>query len=589
MELAMSLLIMLGGAAVFMYGMKQMGLSMEKGAGDGVHKLFQKISKNRFVDYGIGIGATAIVQSSSATSIMTVGLANAGIVDVQNGAGMILGSKVGTTLTAFMFALSGVSKGGFSVSALFASFAFVGVMILYISSHEKLRTYALFLTGFGMLFAGLELMETAIGGPQSILSVELQKLFQYDFMFNPICLVLLGMLFTAIIQSSTAATGLFLIFLTTGVIASVDQSFFLIMGANIGTCTDGLMASIGTNANGKRIAFFHLLSSVTGAVMFSVILVLLKAPIVSLFESLFPENPAWSLATFNLAYNVIYTLILLLFLTPLVNIIKKIIPEGQPKKAKVKYIDDRLVATPSLAIKNALREVYDMAVMAQENVDLAFAGLIQEDMGKSSQIAAAEDDIDELTSALAGYLIKMSGAAAASVEHDKLIGSLHHVINDIERIGDYAVELAKETGDMQRSDAHFMNETKEELQQIYAKIPEMFSLALETFRTRKTTHLANIAKLQAETAEAIAAARDMHIMRLSTNMYSIEVSKSLYSTLFSFERIVGHIVNVAFSIRSDTGSKAEAFEVIQKEGRKETRKEARKKTRKGKKTKEGFD
>ena len=357
MELIMSLLTMLGGVAVFMYGMKQMSQSMEQGAGAGVHKLFKKISKNRAIDYGIGIGATAIVQSSSATSIMTVGLANAGIVDVFNGSGIILGAKVGTTLTAFIFALSGVSKGSFSMTALFSAFAFVGVMIIYTSSNERLKKFALFLVGFGMLFSGLELMESAIGGADSILSVELQKVFKYDIMHNPICLVVLGALFTGIIQSSTAASGLFLIFLTTGVIGSVDQSFFLIMGANIGTCTDGLMASIGTNASGKRIAVFHVITSMIGAVMFTIILMIFRDPIVNLFESVFPGNPHWSLATFNLAYNVIYTLILLLFLEPLVNMVKKIVKDGEPEKAKVKYIDERLLTTPMLALENTFREV----------------------------------------------------------------------------------------------------------------------------------------------------------------------------------------------------------------------------------------
>jgi Na+/phosphate symporter len=559
----MSLLVMLGGVAVFMYGMKQMSMSMEQGAGAGVHKLFKKISKNKVVDYGIGIGATAIVQSSSATSIMTVGLANAGIVDVKNGSGMILGAKVGTTLTAFMFALSGVSKGGFSMSALFASFAFVGVMIMYMSNNDTLNKLSLFIAGFGMLFAGLELMEYAIGGTDSILSVELQKVFQYDIMYNPICLVILGVLFTGIIQSSTAATGMFLIFLTTGVIGSIDQSFFLIMGANIGTCTDGLMASIGTNANGKRIALFHLLSSVIGAIMFLVILVIFRAPIVNLFEGIFPGNPHWSLATFNLAYNIIYTLILLVFLTPLVNMVKKMVKEGQPKKEKVqvRYIDDLLLATPMVAIENSFKEVLGMAAMAQKNVERAFEGLIKEDTSESKKIAETENSIDNITRALASYFIKIS-SATISMGHEKLLGGLHHVITDIERIGDYAILLEKETNYMKQWDAHFMEQTKDELQQIYSKVLETFSLALETFKTREIDNLETISEKQAEIKNLINETRDVHITRLNSNMYSIEVSKSLYSVLFSLQRVTDHVVNIAFSIRSDTGSKTEAFEII---------------------------
>jgi Na+/phosphate symporter len=564
MELLMSILIMLGGVAVFMFGMKQMSLSMEQGAGAGVHKLFKKISKNRVIDYGIGIGATAIVQSSSASSIMAVGLANAGIVEVKHGSGMILGAKVGTTLTAFMFAMSGISKGSFSMSALFASFAFVGVLIMYMSNNEALNKFALFTVGFGMLFAGLELMEYAIGGSDSILSVELQKVFQYDIMFNPVCLVVLGVLFTGIIQSSTAATGLFLIFLMTGVISSIDQSFFLIMGANIGTCTDGLMASIGTNEKGKRIAIFHLLSSVVGAVMFSIILVIFRTPIVNLFENLFPGNPQWSLATFNLVYNVIYTLILLVFLTPFVNLVARMVKDKKNKKVQVNYIDDLLIATPIVAIENSFKEVYRMAKLSRENVERAFEGMIKEDTGESKQIAETEDTIDNMTRALAGYFIKVS-AVTRSVEHEKLVGGLHHVINDIERIGDYAVLLAKETNSMKQSDAHFMEQTKEELQQIFSKIVDMFALALISFKTRETDYLEKIAKIQAEVKELITATRDVHITRLTSEMYSIEVSKSLYSVLFSLQRVSDHIVNIAFSIRSDTGSKKEAFANMKKE------------------------
>ena len=564
MELAMSLLLMLGGVAVFMYGMKQMSLSMEQGAGTGVHKLFKKISKNRVFDYGVGIGATAIVQSSSATSIMTVGLANAGIIDVKNGSGMILGAKVGTTLTAFLFALSGINKGSFSMSAVFASLAFVGVIIIYTSSSESLNKFALFLTGFGMLFAGMELMEFAIGGSDSILSVQLQNVFQYDIMYNPICLVVLGILFTSIIQSSTAATGLFLIFLTTGVIGTIDQSFFLIMGANIGTCSDGLMASIGTNANGKRIAIFHLLSSVFGAVSFTILLIIFKTPIVTMFEQIFPDSPQWSLATFNLFYNVIYTLILLAFLTPSVNLVQRMVKDKELKGVKVNYIDDRLLSTPAVAIKNACKEVSHMATLAQENVALSFAGLINEDTSQSKLIAVAENDIDYLTKTLAEYFIKIS-AATLSFEDGKLVGGLHHVISDVERIGDYAVLLAQETNSMKKGDIHFMAETKEELRQIFVKISDMFVLALTSFKTREINNLKEISAIQMDIQELISAARDVHTERLNSNMYSVEVSKSLYAVLFSLQRITDHLVNVAFSIRSATGSKIEAFENIKRD------------------------
>lgn len=201
MEILMNLLLMLGGVAVFMFGMKQMSSGLERSAGSGIRNLFKKFNKNRVLNYGIGIGATVLVQSSSASSIMTVGLAHANIVTVKQGAGFILGAKVGTTLTAFIFALSGVSKGGFSISSVFAAVAFVGVIIVFSTNNETLNKIAPFLIGFGMLFIGMEVMETAIGGPDSMLSIQLSQVFKYEIMQNPILLVILGILFTGIIQS----------------------------------------------------------------------------------------------------------------------------------------------------------------------------------------------------------------------------------------------------------------------------------------------------------------------------------------------------------------------------------------------------
>ena len=556
----MSLLTMLGGVAVFMYGMKQMSQVMEQGVGATWRNLFKKINKNSAVNYGVGIGTTAIVQSSSATSIMTVGLANAGIVDVKQGSGIILGAKVGTTLTAFIFALSGINKGSFSMSAIFSALAFIGVILIYTTNKDSLSKVALFLLGFGMLFVGLEVMEFAIGGSDSLLSMQLQKLFQYDIMYNPILLVLLGMLFTGIIQSSTAATGLFLIFLTTGVIGSIDQSFFLIMGANIGTCSDGLMASIGTNSNGKRIAIFHVLTSTIGALAFSVILMMFRLPITNMFEGIFPDNPQWSLATFNLVYNVLYTLVLLVFLNPLVDLVKKIVKDKKSKTAKTHYIDERLLATPQVALDQAVKEVSNMAIMAHENFSLAFNGLMHEDMSQSKKIANMEYQVDDLTRALVDYFIKIS-STAISAKSGKLIGSLHHITNDIERIGDHAVLLAKETNYMKQLDVRFIDETKAEMEEINSKISKMFELSLEAFNTRDPENLEEISEIHVKIISLIATATNANVLRLNSNMYSIEVSKSFYAALLSLQRVADHIVNIGFSIGSDTGSKAEVFGV----------------------------
>jgi phosphate:Na+ symporter len=564
MEILMNLLLMLGGVAVFMFGMKQMSSGLERSAGSGIRNLFKRFNKNRIFNYGIGIGATVLVQSSSASSIMTVGLAHANIVTVKQGSGFILGAKVGTTLTAFIFALSGISKGGFDISAVFAAVAFVGVIIVFSTNNETLNKIAPFLIGFGMLFIGMEVMGTAIGGADSTLSIQLSKVFKYEIMQNPILLVILGILFTGIIQSSTAATGVFIAFLATGVINNIDQSFFLVMGANIGTCSDGIMASLSTNANGKRIALFHLLTSVIGAVSFSIILVLFRTPIINIFEGLFPQNPQFSLATFNLIYNTIYTLVLLIFIDPLVILVTRLVKDKQQKLEEVSYIDEHFLQTPVVAIEQALKEMRDMAILAKENIDRSFASLVNEDMSQSKEIADVEYRIDFLTNKLTNFFIKIS-LVNKFADDEKLIGGLHHVTNDIERLGDYAILMVKETSYMKENNVKFLDQTKHELDLIYRDISEMFNLGFDAFANRRTENFRKISNLHKEIKKLIASTRDEHVVRLSSGMYPVEVSKSIYSVLFSLQRISDHIVNIAYSIRSTTGSKKEALKAIENE------------------------
>lgn len=249
-------------------------------------------------------------------------------------------------------------------------------MIVFSTSNETLNKIAPFFIGFGMLFIGMEVMESAIGGADSTLSIQLSQVFKYEIMQNPILLVILGILFTAIIQSSTAATGVFIAFLATGVIKDIDQSFFLVMGANIGTCTDGIMASLTTNANGKRIALFHVITSVIGAVTFTIILIVFRVLITNIFESLFPGKPQFSLVTFNLIYNTLYTLLLLAFIDPLVNLVTSLIKDKEQKLEEVSYIDESFLKTPAVAVEQALKELYDMGALARDNIDRAFRALI---------------------------------------------------------------------------------------------------------------------------------------------------------------------------------------------------------------------
>lgn len=332
MEIFMNILLMLAGVGVFIAGMKMMSNGIEQNAGGRLKKMFKKISGNDAVGYGVGVGVTAIVQSSSATSVMTIGLANANIISTRQGASIILGAKVGTTITAFIFAISGLSSGGFSIGVLFSACAFIGVIIGTVAEKDNTKKIALFLTGFGMLFLGLEVMGSALGDTDGKLGQALEVVFGYEIMKNPVILMIIGIILTFIIQSSSAASGIFITLLKTGVLSSADQSFFLMMGANIGTCSDGIMAAFGSNASGKRLAVFHIITSTAGAVFFALILGTFRTPISNMFNRFF-IHPEWSLAVFNMSYNLIYTLALLPFIDSLIKFTERFFTKNKKTKA----------------------------------------------------------------------------------------------------------------------------------------------------------------------------------------------------------------------------------------------------------------
>ena len=551
MEIVMSILLLLGGVGVFIAGMQQMSKGIEQSAGKGVRRMFDKISGKRVAGYGVGIGTTAVVQSSSATSIMTIGLANAGVVNVPQGASIILGAKVGTTLTAFIFAMTGISKGAFSMGIIFASLSFIGVLMSMICKKENLKKLALFLTGFGMLFLGLEAMGMAIGDSGSVFGETLSKLFQYEAMKNPIVLLIIGTVFTCIIQSSTAATGIFITLLKTGVLPSVDQSFFLIMGANIGTCMDGIMAGFGSNTAGKRIALFHVLTSTIGAVLFTAILMLFRAPIVNLFNT-YILKPEWSLAVYNLLYNLIYTLLLLPLIPALVKLTEKLIKEKSiPEKKVLGYLDDRLLTTPAIAVTQIKKEVKHMALLAAENLNRAFNALVNNDVSQEAEVRNTENIINQLNQDIADFLIKFSSVTENRSE-ELLIGTTHHIINDIERIGDHAQNFMDYEVIISKSGENFSDTSIEEIKEMYAKVREAMLLGVKIYAENDHRKLEQISALEEQIDTMNRTLADRHISRLANGVNKIEV-QYFYDIISELERIGDHVINIAYSIDNPLG------------------------------------
>ncbi len=332
MDIAMRILFLLAGCGVFLMGLSQMSSGLERCAGPGMKRLFARISKNRVSGYGLGAGATVLVQSSSATSVMAMALAGTGIITLFQGASIILGAKLGTTMTGIIIAFFTIEKGGLSLGIIFSSLTLVGVMLNLFCKVERIQRFSLFLTGFGLLFLGLEVMGSSF--KDESFSYAFTNLFAKHFNSMIVCTIA-GMLLTVIVQSSSAASGIFLSMLGAGVIKDLQPAIFLMVGANIGTCITAMLASIGAPKNARRIAFFHLFTSIIGAVVLGTTLVFISRPLADTLMRVFPDNKI-SLALFNVGYNLIYSALLLPFINPLINLTRKIIKDKPLTAAECK-------------------------------------------------------------------------------------------------------------------------------------------------------------------------------------------------------------------------------------------------------------
>jgi len=570
MNIPHSILTLLAGIGVFLASISMLSASLNKNFGHRMRGLFKKVGTNRFAGVAIGTGVTGVIQSSTAVTVMTVGLVNIGVLTLFQATSIIMGANIGTTFTNFLVALETLEIYGneFQIKYVFMALAGIGVIMKMAFKKEKIHTIGELLIYIGLLFIGLNLMSSAFnnntvkeffsGNPDQ------NKVGLFEKVNFPLLLILLGALFTAIIQSSTASMAIYLIMVGTGAMP-VHVALFLILGTEFGTCSTALFSSIGTNANAKRAALTHFFYNIFGTIFFAAILWPLYAytNVVGSLEAALGK--VWLVALFPLVNNITSVAILVWFIKPFNKLICKMVKEKESEEDKVRNSlrDENLFKTPTLAIEKALTEVYNMTALARENFDRAFNALVDVDMSRSKEIANCEYKIDFMTAELSSYFVRAS-TAALSPQDAKLIGGLHHVINSVERIGDYAVTFAKETNCMKQLGLTFLDESKDELKTVYARLSELFELGLETFKTRKTDHFERISDLHQEISALIMSVRNAHIERFSSNMYNVEVSKSLYAAFSSLQRVSDHILNIAYSIRSHTGNKTEALESLKR-------------------------
>ena len=545
-------LLLLAGVGVFIAGMNMLGDGLEKSAGKGMKRLLGKISNNRLAGVGIGASVTAIIQSSSATSVMAIGFVNAGIMTLFQATAIILGGNIGTTITGVI-----VSLKSLGISDWLALLAFVGVMMTFIKS-EKAKQIGEILCGFGLIFVGLNLMssafDTSTEGGQAIITF-FQNLFS-DMSF-PILLVLLGTVFTAVIQSSSAATGIFITMVGAGALG-LDEALFLVIGSNIGTCATALLACAGAGINAKRTAFIHVFCKTFGAVLFTPIVWLCRQPVVDVLQMMLPGNPQMQLAWFHVIFNVTNTFLLIGFIPSIVKLAMRVIKDKptEEEKRRLRFVDERLLKTPPIAMMQVKKEIEYMAALARTNIEKSFEAILSGSDKNGKDIYENESIIDFTNHSLSKYLIKLSPLVSAGDE--RVIGSYFHVLNDVERIGDHAENFHEIGAQMANEGLSFSENALADLKEMHASVLKMFEIAGDAFDHLDTTRLDELTALENKVDGMKKSLSASHFARLAEGSCKVELSAYFSSTVAGLERVADHLVNVGYSILNPTGSQSEA-------------------------------
>ncbi len=545
-----NLIWLLAGVGVFIVGMNFLSDALEKSAGSGMKKLLGKISGNRFSGVGIGAGVTAIIQSSSATSVMVIGLVNAGVMTLMQAVPIIMGANIGTTVTGILVAL----KNDY-IEMLMYLLGFTGVMMGFVKS-QKVKNIGNLFCGLGMIFIGLSIMSSEQAFKNDLVEQLFIGIFKVvDF---PLILILIGIIFTALIQSSSAATGV-VITMVGSMVLPLDLALFIILGANIGTCVTALLASIGANANSKRVAFTHFSFNVIGTMVFTTLIWIFKDQVVSLLINCFPGSDVMSLqmrvSLFHIIFNVSTTLMLLPFVKQLVSLSKKVIKDKKlpSETLTLKYVDDRLLTMPSVALMQVKKEINYMIDRVKENFDVCFDAMESGSLKHSDILVENEKIIDFTNRTLTNFLIKLSSTSIEQ-SNEAIIGGYFHVLNDVERIGDHAENFHEIGVEMKEKGLKFSDKATEEIKQMRKDVNEMFKIAERAFKELDSSVLTELSKFEELVDNQKDTLQANHFTRLTEGSCKVELSPYFSSTVAGLERVADHLINVGYSIVDPTGS-----------------------------------
>jgi len=526
-----SIFLIAGGLGLFLFGMKMMSGGLETIAGNRLQSILQRATANRILAVLVGITATIALNSSTASTVMTVSFVNSGLMNLTQAIGIIMGANVGTTLSAQLVA--------FRIDTFAPAFIFIGIILHVFFKKRNVKNIGYLILGFGILFFGISTM----GGPLRQLAdlpgfSEILTTFQ-----NPFLALLAGFLFTAAVQSSTAATGILVAMYLSGVPIPFETGAFIILGTNIGTSITTVIASIPANRASKRAALFHIMFDIIGSAVFGTLIYVFPG-ILGWFQATWSE-PARQIAMFHTLYNFATMFLLLPFVKHVVTLMKKIIP-GEDKIIKTGpiFLDERMAGTPTMAINLAQKELLRMAEFAADNVKLATEGFLERDAKKLAAMKEQEDIVDRLEKDIMRYLARVSQSGMSpdmSVRHTGLM----HAANDVERVSDHADNIADLALIAIEADIKFTDEAMEEIREMYGLVAEVFGNAVQAVRDNSTALVPKVKELESKIDAKEEALRANHIKRLNAGRCSAESGAIFLDIIINFERIGDHSNNIS--------------------------------------------
>ena len=539
-----SICTLCGGLAFFLFGMHIMSQSLEKIAGGKLESTLKKMTSNPFKSLALGAGITIAVQSSSAMTVMLVGLVNSGIMQLEQTVGAVMGSNIGTTLTAWLLSTAGIKSDNILISMLkpenFAPIvALAGIIMIMMSKKKKRQDIGTIMVGFAVLMFGMELMKDAVSP-----LAEMEEFSKLLVAFkNPLLSVLFGAVFTGVIQSSAASVGILQALSLTGTI-SYRMAVPIIMGQNIGTCVTALLSSIGVNKNAKRVTVVHMLFNIIGTVICLTIFYGLDA----LIHFTFVDKPIGvvEIAAVHSIFNIATTLILLPFSALLVKLAKKLVPDSKETEVSV-LLDKRLIATPPLAVSQCREKTTDMAQGAKEALHEALRAMFDYSDKAVILVEKKEQFLDEMEDQLSTFLLELS-AVSLTDEDSRTVTELLHTISDFERISDHAINMIEIAQEMEHNSQSFSDSAKADFSTLFAALTEISDLTIKAFTDNDTELAMKVEPLEEVIDDLTAAIRDKHIERLRKGECSPELGVYLSDLIINCERVSDHCSNIAVSI-----------------------------------------